>query len=820
MTDQVQPRHVRGRWLSVLAFVLLIALGGWLLGVRHLPLQTNLLALLPATERNPVAEQAVDHLAGSVSNRVVVLFGARDAAAARAGAAAFVDRAKTSGAFRQIVGQVPAFDTSLLTRFYHPFRFSLLTPADREALRNEVDQHPASQGEDATTATLPALGLSASPFGLTDPAEDPFGWLERWLGQLPFSSLRTLPEDGWLTAHDNGTTWVLVTLETTGSAFDSDVQQRVLDVVTQTRIGLASGVTMVQAGAVFHAAQARAQAQGELHRIGIVATLGIAALMIWAFRSMRILVMGLATIAFGTLAAAVVTLLLFGELHLLTLVFGAALIGETVDYAIQYFVGTAGMTRDEARRALPAIRPALRIALATSVLGYAMLGAVPFPALRQIAVFALAGLLAAWAFVVLALPAWLPARTSALRDPVIALAARWLDLWQRVLAGRTGVLVGVAVLVLSVPGWLRLSADDDVRLLIQRDPQLVAQEQVVAQVTGIDSATQFWLVQADGEEALLRREEQLGQRLDAALASPTPPGGVRAFDGWIGVSRFVPSMQRQLDDRALLGAARFDHPDAMADAMVRGGFRPAFATQYAHSYGAQADGDVTAAPVLRVADWLAWPVSTPLRMLWMGKVTTQDGKPGVASIVRPLGLRDSAAAAQLAGGLPGVTFVDKAGSISSLFARYRAASGLWLGAAGLIVALLLTRRYGWRGGLATFAPTLLASGAVLAAFGYLGLPLTLFAQLGLMLVLGVGVNYAIFLREGELRAGADTRQGAIAVAGTLMSAATTLLSFGLLAFSGMPALHAFGLTLSIGIALSLLLAPYSLRYLRPLDTPR
>lgn len=85
--------------------------------------------------------------------------------------------------------------------------------------------------------------------------------------------------------------------------------------------------------------------------------------------------------------------------------------------------------------------------------------------------------------------------------------------------------------------------------------------------------------------------------------------------------------------------------------------------------------------------------------------------------------------------------------------------------------------------------------------------------MGLMLVLGVGVNYAIFLREGELRAGNDARMAAIAVAGTLMSAATTLLSFGLLAFSGMPSLRAFGLTLTTGIAVSLLLAPYSLRSL-------
>jgi len=73
-----------------------------------------------------------------------------------------------------------------------------------------------------------------------------------------------------------------------------------------------------------------------------------------------------------------------------------------------------------------------------------------------------------------------------------------------------------------------------------------------------------------------------------------------------------------------------------------------------------------------------------------------------------------------------------------------------------------------------------------------------------MLVLGVGVNYAVFLREGCARAGADL--GAVWT-GVALSAATTLLSFGLLAMSAMPVLKTFGATLAIGIAVSVLLAP-------------
>jgi predicted exporter len=109
-----------------------------------------------------------------------------------------------------------------------------------------------------------------------------------------------------------------------------------------------------------------------------------------------------------------------------------------------------------------------------------------------------------------------------------------------------------------------------------------------------------------------------------------------------------------------------------------------------------------------------------------------------------------------------------------------------------------------RGGIAVTLPVLLAVGVTLAVFGYARVPLNLFNWLALMLVLGVGANYAVFLREGCMRADADL--GAVWT-GVLLSAATTLLSFGMLGMSAMPALKSFGATLALGIAVSVLLAP-------------
>ncbi|HEY5801664.1 MAG TPA: MMPL family transporter, partial [Burkholderiaceae bacterium] len=71
----------------------------------------------------------------------------------------------------------------------------------------------------------------------------------------------------------------------------------------------------------------------------------------------------------------------------------------------------------------------------------------------------------------------------------------------------------------------------------------------------------------------------------------------------------------------------------------------------------------------------------------------------------------------------------------------------------------------------------------------------------LMLLLGVGVEYGIFMQEQPER-GETAPWLAVGLA-----AANTILSFGLLALSSTPALRAFGFTMLAGTALAWLLVP-------------
>jgi predicted exporter len=419
--------------------------------------------------------------------------------------------------------------------------------------------------------------------------------------------------------------------------------------------------------------------------------------------------------------------------------------------------------------------PGLTVALATSVVGYTALAFTPFPALRQIALFAISGLAAAWLSVLVILPLWLQRPSKPAPDYLLALPTRWLNLWSH--ANRP-LFAGAAALLLlfSALGWSRLTVEDDVRQLIQPPLDLAAQEKALRSLTGLEAGSQFFLIEGANAEQVLQREETLQQHLEAA--------GLRLQS----VASFVPSCHRQQKNRAHLQSTWA----AQQETLTNLGFQDDALRRWRQ----ELEQPVAC---LTPEQWLEAPISTPFRHLWL----TQAGGPP-AGLALLSGYRSVAELERASKGLPGITLVDKPGAVSRLFGDYRRLAAWVVAAASLLIFGVLAWRYGPLGGLAILLPTWLAQAMALGGLGWLGVPLNLFNVLALLLVLGVGVNYAIFLIEGSR--GGERRQAA-AQLGVLLSAATTLLSFGLLGVSSMPALSGFGLTLAIGISLSVLLAP-------------
>lgn len=108
--------------------------------------------------------------------------------------------------------------------------------------------------------------------------------------------------------------------------------------------------------------------------------LGVILLIVSVFRSVRPLLLSLLSIAIGALAGTVVTLLLFGELHLMTLVMSMSIIGISADYTIYYLTERMVHGAEHSPGKAAKVRNALLLALLTTVVAYLFMMLAPSPA--------------------------------------------------------------------------------------------------------------------------------------------------------------------------------------------------------------------------------------------------------------------------------------------------------------------------------------------------------------------------------------------------------------------------------------------------------
>ncbi|GHD69028.1 MMPL family transporter [Jeongeupia chitinilytica] len=750
------------RALALAWLIVLLGCAGWLASQhRQLAnrLDTDLFALLPKNERDPVAERAMASLAQASERQLVLLVGSAD----RDAAARAADTLAGSLKALPVAPQTQALDLDTLRDFYAPYRGVLFTPADAAAL---------AQGRSAWQArALQQAYATVSTSGLAW-RDDPFGTFGRWL--QGFGDLtRVRPEGGRLWVDFEERHYVVLMYTLADSAFSLSAQKTVADGLDHAITGLKAGspdVSVLRAGVVLHAAKAAQRAEHEMSTIGIGSLAGILLLVLLTFRGWRALPLVALSIATGMTIALALTFALYGRVHMLTLVFGTSLIGVAVDYSLLLHSTSLGASVAAGKR-LETLLPSLLVATLFTALAYLCLALTPFPGLAQMAVFAATGIASAWLSELFWYPRLAPARLEpgVLGGPLLKLLARW---------PRLGLRGGLVVLVVAAPlivtGLLKLDASDDVRSLVSTDATLMREQIAIGQRLGLPSPAQLFIVSGPDAQTVLERERTLTRELDGFVARG-------AIAGYQSVSRWLPPVSEQRAQQA--GAAVLRDPALLHSLADDIGLDDAWVRAQS-----------AATPLLEPDVWLASPASLPARHLWLGNTGH-----GYASVVMLTGLAGAANTAALSKvDLPGVRWIDKPAEISAVLDRYRDRLALVLLAAYVVTAALLWRRYRrdtWR----VLAPSLIASIATLAIFGWLGIPLQLLTVLTLLLLLGMGIDYGIFVNEhpGEVRM----------VLAISLAACCTLLSFGLLAFSHTPALATFGTATLSGVGLAWLTAP-------------
>lgn len=746
---------------AALCLVLLVMLLSLLPGTR---LKSSVLAMLPKQTLGAIPPALNDGFMQRLDRQLVWLVSPGKQPDPRA-AQQWLNLLQRSSALNEVKGPMDAAGQKAWGAFFWQHRNGLIDSATRARLQNG--------GEAQAQWILSQLYSAFSGVSGKELQNDPLMLMRGSQLALAQNSQKLRLMDGWLVTQDAaGNYWYLLHGELAGSSFDMQQTHQLVTTLHDLEEKLKGQYPQAQLlsrGTVFYSDYASQQAKRDVSTLGVATLLGVILLIVAVFRSLRPLLLCLISIGVGALAGTVITLLLFGELHLMTLVMSMSIIGISADYTLYYL--TERMVHgehDSPWQSLAKVRNALLLALLTTVAAYLIMMLAPFPAIRQMAVFAAVGLSASCLTVIFWHP-WLCRGLPVRPVPAMVLMLRWLAAWRR--NKKLSVGLPVALALVSVVGIATLHVDDDISQLQALPQSILAQEKSITALTG-QSVDQKWFV-VHGATA-----QQTLERLEAF----TPALAAAKTAGEISDYRTLPlnSLARQKRDLALLQQAA----PAVTNVLNGAGL-------------ATVSPDLSAMPV-RVDEWLNSPASEGWRLLWL---TLPNGESGV--LVPVDGVKESAALDQLASQHPGVVWVDRKASFDTLFALYRAVlTGLLLVALGVIACGAMLR-LGWRKGLISLVPSLLSLGCGLAALSATGHPVNLFSLLALVLVLGIGVNYTLFFSNPR----GTPLTSMLAIVLAMM---TTLLTLGMLVFSATQAISSFGIVLVSGIFTAFLLAPLAM----------
>ncbi|CRH36230.1 Hypothetical membrane protein {ECO:0000313/EMBL:BAK13780.1} [Pantoea ananatis] len=677
----------------------------------------------------------------------------------------WLTRLQRSGALAEVKGPMDARSQQAWGTFFWQHRNGMIDSETRQRLQNG--------GEAQAQWILSQLYSAFSGVSGKELQNDPLMLTRGSQLTMAKNGQRLRLMDGWLVTQDSqGNYWYLLHGELAGSSFDMQQTHKLvttLGALEKTFKAQYPQVRLLSRGTVFYSDYASQQAKHDVSTLGLATVLGVLLLILVVFRSVRPILLCLLSIAIGALAGTVVTLLVFGELHLMTLVMSMSIIGISADYTLYYLTERMVHGADTSPwQSLAKVRNALLLALLTTVAAYLIMMLAPFPGIRQMALFAAVGLSAACLTVVFWHP-WLCRGLPVRPVPAMVLMLRWLAAWRRNKALSVGLPVALALF--SLAGLATLRVDDDISQLQALPQHLLAQEKAITALTGQSVDQKWFVVYGNSAQQTLTRLEAFTPALERAKAQ-----------GLIGGYRTLPlnSLARQAQDVALLKNAAPAVTRALSEAGVT-----------------TVKPDLNPMPV-SVAAWLASPASEGWRLLWL---TLKSGESGV--LVPVDGVTHSAALDALSKGYPGVAWVDRKTTFDGLFALYRhILTGLLLVALA-VIACGAVMRLGWRKGALSLVPSVLSLGCGLAVLAFTGHAVNLFSLLALVLVLGIGINYTLFFSNPR----GTPLTSMLAITLAMM---TTLLTLGMLVFSTTQAISSFGIVLISGIFTAWLLAPLAM----------
>ena len=612
----------------------------------------------------------------------------------------------------------------------------------------------------------------------TDPTGEFLGILQSWSGWEAPATHRGV----WMSADRHR---ALLVVETKAAGFDADAQEVIQQDIRASfhRVlnGSSPSARLLMSGPGVFTVEIQRRIEREVWWLSTVAATLVFLLLYASYRSVTLVLLSLIPLSSGILAGMVAVNSWFGFVHGITLGFGITLLGLVDDYPIHLFSHLN--RRDTAQATMRAIWPTMRLGALTTAMGFSALLLAGFPALAQLGLFALAGLGTAALVTRWVLPVCIPAGFVP-REIQSDLSGMMAHLSKAKVVVPAAVVLATIVLIWSdTPLW-----EEDLAKISPVSEEKKQLDQQLRGDMGAPDVRDLLVIEAATQEDLLQRSETMMPKLDGLRDAG-------ALAGYDVVSRYVPSqrVQRQrqqaLPEPAVLEARLLEAVKGLP--FAPGLFAPFLA-------GIEA---ARSQPLVDRTSFQGMPLGLKIEAL----MVEHHGRWLAVAPLRGVADRQGLKAMVANWGEAAVTYVDLKEESNRLMIEYRnrTLQLLGWGAVAIAVALgvgLKSLSQLWR----VLAPIVASLIVVTGIVNLFGESLSLFHVATLLLVIGLGLDYALFFNRPEDQGGERRRT----VFGLLVCGTTTILVFGVLAFSKIPVLHAIGLTAACGSLCCLLFAGF------------
>jgi predicted exporter len=577
----------------------------------------------------------------------------------------------------------------------------------------------------------------------------------------------------------------LLLAETKAAGFDTESQERIQGQIRNAFRRIAGDPTgaasarVVMTGPGVIAVEMQQTIQDDVWRLSLWATALVTTFLLVSYGSVSILALSLVPLTSAIVAGIVAVDLAFGFIHGITLAFGITLLGVVDDYPIHLFSHLTRQARAPA--VMKEIWPTMRLGVVATALGFSALLLSGFPGLSQLGLFAMVGLFTAAGVTRWVLPHLVPAGFEARREGLQV--ARWAD----TLAKARLVVPLVVVLAIGSLFWSDAPLwEQDIANLSPISTDKKERDQALRNDIGVPDPRDLIVVDGSSEEEALQRSETVALALDPLVAK----GELGGYDL---AARYLPSRKTQQARQAAL-PDRETLERNLTSAVKDLPFKPSLFQPFLDAAGKAKTQDPVDSRTFR---------GTALGLKLGSLLFMREGR--WVAVVPLRGVTDRQKLRDLLslGRDPKVTYLDLKEESNRMVAVYRNEALGLLGWGALSIGLVLL--VGLRAPIMVLRVTLPIVSAIVVVVAVLhawGERFSLFHLASVLLVIGLGLDYALFFNR---RQGTPTER-ARTVYGLIVCSTTTILVFGVLAISQIPVLRAIGMTAALGSLACLLFA--------------